>query len=455
MHSFKDGSERSVSASKMQSARTVPRVHDNEQGTKSKEKKTSSSKDAASSPPSRRAVRGGAHSEHSVLDTTPPTVQVIDDDDDDDARTLIPKKTTKASKYEGSGLKKVKKHSGKLAINKKKKKSDKLASEVEKRKAAEREKQKAAEREKEKEESERRERRKAEREKLKEAKEKQRKEALLREKLKQQKQLRERLKEEKLKEKKLLKARKREQAAKEKELNKGKKNLNSPGKRAKAKRIGATNSPNRRYGTVSPASRFEDDDDDKAEKLKGRKNNFPNLQRESPVLSATTPQSKKTAATELINLILRAPNGKIKHVVHKSEATIRDVLAAHGKDPLQYRFLFNGHRVSRDVTVQELEKSNKKKGPLTLQLEKLVYVEIYLGDNVFEERLPGSMPITKLFEDLKLRGLEKNITDLVCQNAEGIEFGKELTLDELDVQTGSSKNTPLALHIVHGDWDSD
>jgi len=198
-----------------------------------------------------------------------------------------------------------------------------------------------------------------------------------------------------------------------------------------------------RYKTASEKLSHKIERDRRAESMK------------NDATSALTPHSSKKS-TELIALILKAPNGKVKQVVHKAEATIREVLAAHGKDPLQYRFLFNGHRVSRDVSVQELQRTGKKsKGGLTLQLEKLVYVEIYLGDNVFEERLPGSMPITKLFEDLKLRGLEKNITDLVCQNSDGVEFGKELTLDELDQRSGYSKNKPLALHIVHADWDSD
>eukprot|EP00397_Hematodinium_sp_SG-2012_P025260 GEMP01026371.1.p1 GENE.GEMP01026371.1~~GEMP01026371.1.p1 ORF type:complete len:679 (+),score=192.81 GEMP01026371.1:182-2038(+) len=176
--------------------------------------------------------------------------------------------------------------------------------------------------------------------------------------------------------------------------------------------------------------------------------------------AAKVDKDKLKAKSNLVSLLLKAPNGKVKHVMHRAEATIREILQAHGKDPLQYRFLFEGHRVSRDVSVKELKESipagKKGNGVLTLCLEKLVRVEIFLGDEVFEEQLPGNMTVADLFEDLRVRGLETDIDNLCCQNKDGVEYGKDLTLSTLDAKSGSSKKgKPLKLHVARGEWDSD
>lgn len=175
--------------------------------------------------------------------------------------------------------------------------------------------------------------------------------------------------------------------------------------------------------------------------------------------SAKAKEASAKAKSSLVSLVLKAPNGRMKHVMHRSEATIREILQAHGKDPLQYRFLFEGHRVSRDVTVKELKESicsSRGEEPLTLCLEKLVRVEIYLGEDIFEEQLPGNMTVADLFEDIQARGLEQDTDTLCCQNKEGVEYARDLILATLDAKYGSTKKgKPLKLYIVRGEWDSD
>jgi len=196
---------------------------------------------------------------------------------------------------------------------------------------------------------------------------------------------------------------------------------------------------------------------------------LPKAAEKRPLLAPESTRNKKknkvegkpltlAEANKLVSLMFRSSNGTVKRVVHRGETTLAQIFESRGKDPRKYQFVFDGRKVSRKITVKELEDSLPKgsNGTVEIDWDKLIAVRLHVAQDVFEDNLPGQMTIQKLFVDLWERGVKETIEGLNCQNKAGVEFAGDLTLATLDTRYSCSQNKkPLKLFITDSKWDSD
>jgi len=165
-------------------------------------------------------------------------------------------------------------------------------------------------------------------------------------------------------------------------------------------------------------------------------------------------KSEKRAAEVLVNMIFRAPTGILKHAMYRQQTTLHEILLAHGKRPEKYQFTFEGHKISRDVTVKELQNAMPKPGAVQLQWEKVIALKIHIGSDAFEVQMPEATTIMGLLEDLCTNGLVDSLDGLSCQSLEGEDYEPQLTLANLARQIRSG--SPISLRVTSGvAWDSD
>lgn len=203
--------------------------------------------------------------------------------------------------------------------------------------------------------------------------------------------------------------------------------------------------------------------------VKKKKVVLPKAAEKRPLLAPESTKNKKkhkvegkpltlAEANKLVSLMFRSPNGTVKRVVHRGETTLAQIFESRGKDPRKYQFVFDGRKVSRKITVKELEDNLPKgsNGTVEIDWDKLIAVRLHVAQDVFEDNLPGQMTIQKLFVDLWERGVKETIEGLNCQNKAGVEFAGDLTLATLDTRYACSQNKkPLKLFITDSKWDSD